>query len=78
MTQLEIELPDEVAAEVERRAEDSGLSVTSFVIGLVERELGKSWPKGFFEEVVGGWQGEPPERPAHLPLEVRDELQKRT
>jgi hypothetical protein len=74
MTQLQIELPDEVAVEVKRRAEDSGLSVTSFVTGLVEREICKSWPKWFFDEVVGGWQGEPPERPAHLPLEVQDDL----
>jgi hypothetical protein len=74
MTRLQIELPDEVAIEVKRRAEDRGLSVTSFVTGLVEREIGKGWPKWFFDEVVGGWQGEPPERPAQLPLEVRDEL----
>ena len=72
MTQLQIELPDDVAVEVKRRAEDSGLSVTSFVIGLVEREIGKGWPKWFFEEVVGGWQGEAPERPAHVPLEVQN------
>jgi len=74
MTRLQIELPDEVAVEVKRRAEDRGLSVTSFVIDLVEREIGKGWPKGFFEEVVGGWQGDPPERPTRLPFEVRDEL----
>lgn len=74
MTHLQIELPDEVAVEVKRRAEDHGLSVASFVTGLVEREVGKGWPRWFFEEVVGGWQGESPERPSPLPLEVRDEL----
>jgi hypothetical protein len=74
MTQLQIELPDEVAVEVERRAERQGLSVARFVTKLVEREVGKGWPKGFFEEVVGGWKGEPLERPAALTLETREEL----
>jgi hypothetical protein len=74
MTQLNIELPDEVAVEVKRRAETQGLSISRFVTKLVEREIGKGWPKGFFDEVVGGWKGEPPERPAPLTLETREEL----
>jgi hypothetical protein len=74
MTQIQIELPDEVATEIKRRAETQGLSVSRFVMGLVQREIGKGWPQGFFEEVVGGWQGEPLERPAQLTLETREEL----
>jgi hypothetical protein len=74
MTQIQIELSDEVAVEVERRAERQGVSAARFVTGLVEREVGKGWPKGFFEEVVGGWKGEPLERPAPLTLETREEL----
>jgi len=74
MTQLQIELPDEVASEVKRRADGQGLSVARFVTRLVEREVGKGWPPGFFEEVVGGWKGEPLERPSPLTLETRDEL----
>lgn len=76
MTQLQIELPDEIATEIQRRAETQGLSVSRFVMGLVQREIGigKGWPQGFFEEVVGGWKGEPLERPSQLPLETRDEI----
>lgn len=74
MTPLQIELPDEVAVEVRRRAEDRGLSVSRFVTEIVEREVGKGWPKGFFEEVVGAWRGEDIERPPQLPLEVREEI----
>lgn len=74
MTQLQIELPDEVAVEVERRAERQGLSVARFVTQLVEREVGKGWPPGFFERIVGGWKGDDLERPAPLSLETRDEL----
>jgi hypothetical protein len=25
--------------------------------------IDEEWPEGFFEEVVGGWKGEPLERP---------------
>jgi hypothetical protein len=74
MTQLQIELPDEVVVEVERRAESQGLSVARFVTELVAREVGKGWPKWFFEEVVGGWKGEALERPAPLPMERREEF----
>ena len=65
MTQLQIELPDDLAAKVQRAAESRGLSVPRFVTELVEREVGRGWPSWFFEEVVGGWQGDL-ERPAQL------------
>ncbi|MEC4896113.1 MAG: hypothetical protein SAL07_11435 [Oscillatoria sp. PMC 1051.18] len=34
----------------------------------------KNWQPGFFEEVIGSWEGEPLERPEQLPYEVREEL----
>lgn len=33
------------------------------------------WLAGFFEEVIGGWEGEPLVRPEQPELETRDELQ---
>jgi len=36
-------------------------------------ELG--WPPGFFQEVAGGWQGEPLIREEQGEYEIRDELQ---
>ena len=36
------------------------------------KELG--WPPGFFQEVAGGWQGEPLVREEQGEYEVRDEL----
>lgn len=35
----------------------------------------KGWPPGFFEEVIGGWQGEMLERPEQGEYEVREELE---
>jgi hypothetical protein len=34
----------------------------------------RGWHPGFFETVVGSWEGEPLERPSQLPYEVREEL----
>lgn len=32
------------------------------------------WNPGFFENVVGSWEGNPLERPPQLPFEIREEL----
>ena len=74
MTRLTLELPEEVAAEVKRRAEGHGVSLSRFVTDLVQREVRRGWPERFFEEVVGGWKGESLERPAQGLLEERDSL----
>jgi hypothetical protein len=74
MTHIQLELPDDVAGEIQRHAENRGITVSRFVEELVRREAHKGWPKWFFEEVVGGWQGEPLERPAPLTLETREEI----
>lgn len=34
----------------------------------------RGWNSGFFENVVGSWQGENIERPDQLPWETREEL----
>jgi len=76
MTTLLIDLPEPVAQEIERRARARGESVSSFLGDLVRQHLkaSPSWPDRFFERVVGGWQGEPLERPEQPPVEVRDSL----
>jgi hypothetical protein len=75
MTRLSLELSDEVAAEVQRRADGEGVSVPRFVMDLVQREIRRSaWPERFFEEVVGGWKGEPLQRSPQQAPEERDPL----
>lgn len=34
----------------------------------------KGWMPGFFEEVIGGWVGEPLERPEQGEFEIREQL----
>ena len=39
-----------------------------------ESKQNSVWSEGFFEEVIGGWQGEPLVRPAQGSYPTRDEL----
>jgi hypothetical protein len=72
MPQLHLYLPKEIDEEVRRRAEMTGISVSRYLADLVRSQVADEWPAGFFDEVVGGWVGEPLERPAQPQSEVRD------
>jgi hypothetical protein len=38
----------------------------------VRRDVAGDWPERFFEKVVGGWKGEPLERPDQGQIEKRE------
>ncbi len=40
----------------------------------IKKSGSKGWQPGFFEEVIGGWQGEPLVREEQGEYEVREEL----
>ena len=72
MTQLLIDVPDPLADQLRRRAEAQGVTVSEYLATLLCRELSAEWPPEFFEDVVGGWQGEPLERPPQGIYEHRE------
>lgn len=74
MPQIQLDLPDDVVEEVRRQAETRGVSVNRVVADMVRSGRASAWPAGFFDEVVGGWKGEPLVRPEQHLSEVRDEL----
>lgn len=75
MPQLHCSVPQQVADQIRRRAASEGKSVSRFLAGLLCREVGvEDWPQGFFDHVVGGWEGEPLERPRQPIAEVRATL----
>jgi hypothetical protein len=74
MSQLLIDVSDAIAEQLRRRAEAQGLTVSQYLENLLCRELSEEWPPGFFEEVVGGWQGEPLERPPQGAYENRERI----
>lgn len=74
MPQLHLYVSDEVAEAAKARAEGAGKSLSSYLADLVRSEIGTEWPDSFFEEVVGGWGGDPLDRPKQGRSERRDRL----
>jgi hypothetical protein len=72
MPQLHVYVPDAIAKKAHRLAEQEGVSVSKFLARLLIRELGPGWPDGYFDEVVGSWQGEALERGEQGELPDRD------
>lgn len=72
MAQLHCYVPEEIAQQAQRRATQSGLSLSRYLAELVKRDAGASadWPEGYFD-IFGKWEGAPLVRPAILPLEER-------
>jgi hypothetical protein len=75
MTQLHCYVPEDIAHQAQRRAEQSGLSLSRYLAELVKRDAGvsASWPEGYFD-LFGKWEGELLERPPQLALEKRLEI----
>ena len=74
MPQINLYVPHDVALELRKRAKAQGLSLSRYLAHLAKREVGSGWPPGYFEAVLGGWQGEPLERPPQGALEQRADL----
>jgi hypothetical protein len=75
MTQLHCYVPEDIAHQAQRRAEQAGVSLSRYLAELVKRDTGvsASWPEGYFD-LFGKWEGEPLERPPQLALEKRLEF----
>ena len=62
MPQLHFYVPKDLAERIQKEAQSAQQSVSSYLAELVKREMAPNWPEGFFDDVVGGWQGEPLQR----------------
>lgn len=78
MPQLHFYVPQSLADRIQQEARAEKRSVSSYLAELVKRELMPAWPEGFFEEVVGGWQGEELERPPQGEFEERIAFEEHT
>jgi hypothetical protein len=70
MPQLNFYVPEEVAEKVKIVAAREGKPISKYLADLVKRELSPGWPEGYFEHVLGSWQG-PLDRPEELTPEDR-------
>jgi hypothetical protein len=75
MPQIHFYVSKDLASKIKDSANASGVSVSQYVAGVVKENLTADWPEGFFDEVAGGWKGEPIERPPQEKLEERDSLE---
>lgn len=73
MPQLHFYVPEEVAKRIQEKAKTKNMSVSKFVAETMQRETHSGWPEGYFERVVGKWQGDFPEI-EDLLYEERDPL----
>ena len=73
MAQLNFYVPDETEELIRRAAKQRGQSISSYLAALVKERVGSNsgWPPDFFEQTLGGWQGDFPER-EDLPPQDRD------
>lgn len=75
MAQLHCYVPEEIAQQAQRRASQSGLSLSRYLADLVKRDAvaGAGWPEGYFK-LFGRWEGAPLQRPPQLPQEERQKF----
>lgn len=74
MPQLHLYVPDTTAELLRRKAEQRGLTLSRYLAEVVGREVdGGGWPEGFFEDVLGAWEGEL-RRPPQGSYEEREDL----
>lgn len=64
MPQLHCYVPEPLARRLQQRADAAGVSTSRYLAELIRRNVGGGWPEGYFEQVVGAWQGEELVRPA--------------
>jgi hypothetical protein len=74
MAQLHLYLADDLAEEVRNRAKSRGMTVSAYLAEIVRSQMTDQWPEDFFSKVVGGWVGEPLERPEQPALERREDI----
>jgi hypothetical protein len=74
MPQLHLYVPEDLAERIRARARAQHKTVSRVLGEMVRSELGEAWPESFFDRVVGGWEGEPLDRPPQGVSETRGAL----
>jgi hypothetical protein len=74
MPQLHCYVAEDVAEAIRCRARARGLSVSQYLAQLAEQDAAIGWPPGSFENVIGGWAGDPLLRPPQGEYDEREQL----
>ncbi|RLE18157.1 MAG: hypothetical protein DRJ61_14320 [Acidobacteria bacterium] len=72
MPQLHLYVNDDVAADIKRRANETGMSVSRFLALMIRERTPTDWPEDWFDRIPGGWQGRPLVREPQGKFETRE------
>lgn len=72
MPQLHCYVPEEIAAQLQQKAERLHLSLSKYLALLIQKDIGNQWPTDYFD-LFGAWEGEL-ERPEQSDYEQREVL----
>lgn len=77
MPKLHFYISDDLEKTIRRRAEQARMPLSCFLAELVRRETEQhaQWPKGYFDEVFGCWEGDPLQRENEGDYEQRSALE---
>ena len=75
MAQIHCYIPDDLASQLAKKAERKHLSMSKYLASLVKKDISSGWPEGYFEQVFGGWEGEPLQRPEQGDYEQRERFE---
>ena len=73
MPQLHCYVPDDLAKQVQKKANQAHLSASKYLAMLIKKDIGDQWPEGYFD-LYGSWEGEVIQRPDQGDLAERDVL----
>ena len=73
MAQLNIYVPDELAARLKAEARKANIPLSRYVVSQLTKDKADAWPDGYFDKICGSWQGPFPEI-EDLPAEPLDPM----
>lgn len=77
MAQLHFYVPEEEEKRLREQARQAGMPLSRYLAQLVKQgaAISDDWPPGYFEQVFGGWQGEPLRRAPQGEFEERGAME---
>jgi hypothetical protein len=73
MPQLHCYVPEDLAKQLQEKANQAHLSLSKYLAMLIKKDIGNQWPEDYFD-LYGSWEGEEIQRPAQGEVEERDLL----
>lgn len=73
MPQLHCYLPEDLAKQVQEKANQAHLSSSKYIAMLIKKDMGNQWPDGYFD-LYGCWEGEAIQRSEPGEIEQRNTL----